>query len=89
MTRHSANAYKNGTCVCEVCRSAHTNEKRLVRRARYAAREDIDGTLIAVAVPEENHGRASTYRNYGCRCESCGAAESAKTVERRKREAAS
>lgn len=84
MTRHSANAYKNGTCLCDVCRQAHTNHQRVVKRARFAAREDIDGVLIAVTVPEENHGRASTYRNYGCRCDACCAAEAEKKAERKR-----
>lgn len=83
MTRHSANSYKNGTCLCGVCCSAHTREQRAAKRARFAAREDIGGVLVAITVPEENHGRASTYRNWGCRCEECSAAESVKTVERR------
>lgn len=87
MSRHSANAYKNGYCRCPVCTSLHSEEKAAVKRARLAAREDIDCVLIAVAVPEENHGRASTYRNYGCRCDPCRAAEAAKYEERKRRAA--
>lgn len=57
------------------------------RRGRFAARQLIDGRLVAVAAAE--HGSASTYVNHGCRCERCCTAHRAKmTRDRHRRRAA-
>lgn len=44
-------------------------DTRKARQARKARRELVDGRLVAVAAPE--HGKPSTYTNWGCRCLPC------------------
>lgn len=85
MTAHSVNGYNRG-CRCEVCKQAAIDHQRTVTRARFAERVDIDGQLVAVTVPEDRHGRYSTYRKWGCRCDACRAvARSMQKATRSKR----
>jgi len=49
---------------------ANAAERALAGRAqRFAARELIDGRLVAVKASQ--HGSATTYSNHGCRCQPC------------------
>ena len=54
------------------------------RAARYAARVEIDGRMVAVNARE--HGKYTTRTNHGCECEPCVAAAAAyNTPYRRER----
>lgn len=66
----SAGAYTNHGCRCPECCEAHTVACANSRRARYAARVLHDGVWIA-PLPDEHHGRPTTYKNHGCRCRRC------------------
>lgn len=59
-------------CRCDGCRTASRNRQyrqKKIRQKRLAK----DMTLA-------NHGQASTYMNWGCRCEPCTTAHSARCV---------
>lgn len=62
-------AYAAG-CPCRRCLDAHRDYNRELRHRRYAAREWVNGRLVAVQVGLR-HGRVSTYNNWGCRCDPC------------------
>lgn len=49
--------------------ASRQRRNRRNRQARFAARQLIDGRLVAVNAKE--HGSASTYTNHGCQCEPC------------------
>ena len=56
---------------------AEKRQRDVEYKARIKAeRVLIDGVLVAV-VPTERHGRLSTYKNFGCRCDQCCAATDA------------
>ena len=55
-------------CRCAVCMGAH-NAKHRELRAKRAARRPEDNPLLW-------HGKLSTYKNHGCRCEACARAGS-------------
>lgn len=57
-------------CSCDECRDASTARAGSERASR-AARLAADPTLAA-------HGNPSTYSNWGCRCQPCAAANSAR-----------
>jgi hypothetical protein len=64
-----------------------TNYHRSRVWERMELRELIDGRLVAPRAPE-HHGKVGTYKNWGCRCEPCTAANTATWTERaRKRRA--
>lgn len=66
-THGSMRRYVAG-CRCDACRAKNAGEKRKTRKRAKAdpARADRAG-----------HGKANTYKNHGCRCESCCAAHAA------------
>lgn len=69
-------AYK---CRCAECREAH-RQRFLEENARRAERLAHDPTLA-------EHGKYSTFTNWGCRCDKCTAAQSVENrrqYERRK-----
>lgn len=68
---HGADKYRSSlyACRCSVCTTAHTSRARAEQASR-RARLTVDPTLA-------EHGRDSTYRNWGCRCEPCSTAHSA------------
>jgi hypothetical protein len=70
--------YEQG-CRCDVCREAAT-----IRSREWRARARKD----PAAADRAGHGRASTYKNYSCRCDPCRAAHSAVLAARRERMAA-
>jgi hypothetical protein len=86
--QHRANGtdYEAG-CRCDTCRAANT--ERVVRRQheRRAARQLINGRLVA-PVPPHRHGLASTYVNWSCRCEPCTQAGAKRNAADRARRAA-
>lgn len=91
MTDHphgTASAYQYYRCSCPACLGAHMTRMRAERAARLARRVLVDGRLVA-PVPPEKHGKATTYGNWGCRCEPCTQANNAgcyaRRVERRRR----
>jgi hypothetical protein len=61
--RHGRTAYDYWDCRCDVCTEAH-NEHHRKLRAKRAAQRPEDNPLLW-------HGRVSTYKNHGCRCEAC------------------
>jgi hypothetical protein len=63
----SGSLYRQG-CRCKKCRVAHT--ARTIRRTAERTR------LLAADPSLAPHGRASTYRNWGCRCRPCTTANS-------------
>lgn len=76
-THGNVSTYRNPryACRCGECRDASTRRRRqemASRRARLAA----DPSVV-------QHGRASTYTNWGCRCDDCKAANSAWLAARR------
>lgn len=78
---HGASGYRSYGCRCGVCRSEHTARTQ-VEQQRRLERLQADPTLA-------EHGTVHTYRNWGCRCGPCTAANSAYSVEyKRKRRGA-
>lgn len=71
--RHGARGYVNG-CRCERCTASNTKRNAIRRKERHALRVLVDGRLVAKSVPDEKHGSASTYSNWGCRCQKCSEA---------------
>lgn len=66
--RHGEWAYRVRKCRCDACKEAH--RAKLLREVhRRTARLLADPTVA-------EHGRASTYRNWGCRCDACRVADS-------------
>lgn len=69
---HGASAYRGRKpCRCDVCREASTIRVRQERQHRANRRA---GTNL-------EHGKASTYTNWLCRCEPCVAAHSKQLAE--------
>lgn len=63
-------SYTNWACRCVPCTDAWrqaTNVRRLARRASRVP--DANGFLIVTAPVQ--HGRPSTYHNWGCQCRPC------------------
>lgn len=71
----TAASYNNHACRCEDCREAIRSYHAERRKERYAKRVLVNGQLIA-PLPDERHGKASTYANHGCRCRECVRARS-------------
>jgi transcriptional regulator with XRE-family HTH domain len=67
--QHGASAYSASLCRCEVCTAAGTARKARDLAARLAARELVDGVLVAPGLRQ--HGTSNGYRNWGCRCLAC------------------
>lgn len=67
----SGRRYEDG-CRCPVCTEAHRVRITRRRNERRAGRVLVDGRLVAWQAPE--HGRRSTYSNWGCRCVLCALA---------------
>lgn len=63
-------------CRCDACRNAHRIDAA-ERRVRWSSN--------SVGADRAGHGKASTYRNYGCRCTACSAANSRANKEYRGR----
>jgi hypothetical protein len=76
--RHgTANAYRNHKCRCPHCVQAHNTECETMRLRRFA----LTATAGGIApIPVHN---AATYTNWGCRCDTCRAAERARGATRR------
>lgn len=80
-------SYTNG-CRCNECREAlrlYTAEIRARRRAR---RVTVNGHPFAAVDQNGNalqHGTASTYQNWGCRCFPCRLAQAADHANHRER----
>lgn len=70
---------KEYACRCPDCTGANTRRARSEKTAR-ARRLAADPTLA-------EHGRASTYTNWGCRCPDCTKANSEKCAARKNRRA--
>jgi hypothetical protein len=67
MRTHGSNATYSAGCRCPQCTLAHRLDFDAWRHARYGK-----------PVPDHvQHGRVSTYNNWGCRCDECSAAISA------------
>lgn len=66
---HGADCYRNHRCRCEVCVEGNRADMRAARARRFAARQLIDGRLVAVDA--SRHGASTTYTNHGCRCGPC------------------
>ena len=58
---HGTSSRYDAGCRCVACRAANT--------ARYHEKTELRHHALANA--EVSHGSASTYRNWGCRCEPC------------------
>jgi len=74
-------------CWCDSCtakREKIRGRVRKYRKGRLDSRIVVDGRLVA-PVPPEKHGRASTYTNWGCRCQPCTEAQTS-TFEATRRE---
>jgi hypothetical protein len=73
-----ADAYVNadGSRECRACRQARGARNNAPSRARRRQQLAEDPSCAP-------HGRASTYQNYGCRCDVCRAAQSAVKEQRR------
>lgn len=63
-------AYTNHACRCKECRAANRRSHQSRREQRQAERVMVGGRLIA-PLPDEYHGRPSTYAYHGCRCRDC------------------
>jgi len=63
---HGLTGYRRG-CRCDKCRSTHNAAQRRAKARRIADPTGAD---------RAGHGKATTYDNYGCRCESCKEAKS-------------
>lgn len=70
--------YQQG-CRCDACKKAAT---AVSREWRARVRKDPD------AADRAGHARASTYKNYACRCDPCREAHALAVAERRRRRAA-
>jgi hypothetical protein len=84
--KHGASAYRNHACRCEVCATGHRERMADNKRRRRQARVFINGQWIA-PLPDEQHGRYSTYTNHSCRCDRCYAVNSARAAEYYRRRA--
>jgi hypothetical protein len=84
-TKHGRYAtYTNHGCRCEACTAAWRNKVRAARTERRRSfLAEVDGRLVSMA--DVAHGSASTYSNWGCRCEPCVVANSALKAEQRRR----
>ena len=71
--KHGASAYRDGRCRCEVCTGDSTDRSRVERAAR-KQRLRANPNLAP-------HGTVSTYKNWGCRCDLCRTAGSAKNAD--------
>ncbi|MGD9749705.1 MAG: hypothetical protein AB7W59_01800 [Acidimicrobiia bacterium] len=83
--------YRSG-CRCDECRRANADHCRDNSRAyykrNYAKRTFVAGRWIA-PLPEEKHGKPTTYSLFGCRCLSCTRANSEYRAAWRARRSAS
>ena len=70
MKHGTIHSYRNLRCPCDVCHEANRQASAKWRSSNYAKRVLIDDRWVYPA-PPERHGRASFYRNYGCRCVPC------------------
>lgn len=73
--RHgTVNGYVNLKCRCQPCRDAWAAKCRDLKMRRRS--EVVLGRKIRTGplVGEPVHGKASTYGNWGCRCDECQAA---------------
>lgn len=61
-------------CGCDECRRVARERVTAYRMARFALRVEVGGRLVAMHLPADAHGRASTYSNHGCQCGDCTAA---------------
>jgi hypothetical protein len=77
-------AYTWHRCRCQTCRATWSVRTRARVWARMEKRKLVDGRLVA-PLSADCHGKGSTYRNWGCRCEPCTAANRARQAERRAR----
>lgn len=68
---HNASTYSNHGCRCAECRKAWAAQVKRRQAERCALRVEVGGRLVAVHLPEDQHGRESTYGNHGCRCCPC------------------
>lgn len=55
-------------CRCDDCREGHRIHTAEIRKQRFQDPKAAD---------RAGHGKASTYKNYGCRCEACSKANTA------------
>ena len=83
--RHGVSAYSNYKCRCDVCRSAWKEYMQKRRAARKDKRVEIDGKMVAAHLPDESHGKESTYTNHSCRCEECTEAQRVSSLKRYKK----
>lgn len=72
-TKESGGCYSNHGCRCQVCKTANT--RRVQKRRHERAYEEV---------PQDKHGRDSTYVNWGCRCDPCTKAHSDACADWRK-----
>lgn len=76
MTSHGKlTSYRHG-CRCEPCVAANSAQCVADREARRERRVEFGGRLVA-DLPFKSHGKLSTYKNHGCRCEPCAEASRA------------
>jgi hypothetical protein len=61
--KHTASAYRSGTCFCDLCRLDSNRRHRRENKSR-TERLKADPGLA-------EHGTFSTYINWGCRCDQC------------------
>lgn len=86
MTVHD---YRRGTCgPCPQCRKTHSQRAAQWRARQRQRRKLVDGRLVALHLPPDKHGLASTYTNYGCQCPPCTTANSTRRAEGRRRDLA-
>jgi hypothetical protein len=66
-------------CRCTECTAANNARCRKSNKAHRdrnrAGLVEIDGRMV-FPNPPSGHGKASTYRSYGCRCDACREANS-------------
>ena len=71
---HGTQSSYVGGCRCQECRTASAEHRKRHRAEKAAARQLVDGRMVAVAAPV--HGSSSTYHNHFCRCAPCTEAAS-------------
>lgn len=69
----TGDGYANWGCRCAPCTGARTDEVRAdrARRVAWFLRLDAATGAPTTTAPGVAHGRASTYQNWGCRCDAC------------------
>lgn len=89
----SGAGYSRG-CRCDDCKAAHAARMRAYYARNPRVRTDAEKTDLAerrktrlnrgLPNPDDSrHGTATGYRDYGCRCDRCKAAERAYRTERK------